>query len=167
MRSAYSVWSQDWMKTTCVGPSPGRSTTATDGDAVTIAPAWNFHLTRSPVTFAAVICVSAGLKKSRCGPPAKVGHSPAAAADATRRPARTVARACGRAFMKDTPRRPYHAPERCVDKNRSSEILVDHRRTGVVQAPMTPIGRIRPVVFLLWLAVLLAPSGGARAYDVV
>src|SRR5207249_3923970 len=115
----------------------------------------------------AVICVSAGLKKSRCGPPAKVGHSPAAAADATRRPARTVARACGRAFMKDTPRRPYHAPERCVDKNRSSEILVDHRRTGVVQAPMTPIGRIRPVVFLLWLAVLLAPSGGARAYDVV
>jgi hypothetical protein len=51
-------------------PRSGSASRATDGDAVTIAPVRNVHLIRSRSTFAAVIVVSAGLKKSRRGPPA-------------------------------------------------------------------------------------------------
>src|SRR5437867_3965639 len=98
------------MKTTGVGPAPGRSTTATEGEAVTTAPVWKRHLTRSPATLAAVICVSAGLKKSRRGPPANVGQSPARAA--------VVSRAVSRAASAwhAISAAPYHAPNGAVDK---------------------------------------------------
>ena len=55
---------------------------ATDGDPVMAAPACTFHLMRSVATLAGVICVSAGLKKRRRGPPAYIGHSVAVAAPA-------------------------------------------------------------------------------------
>jgi len=58
------------MKATCTRPSPGTFTSATDGEAVTIAPVGKVHLTWSPCTFAGVIGVRAGLKKRRRGPPA-------------------------------------------------------------------------------------------------
>src|SRR5215831_10656508 len=79
------------MKATGVGPSPGRSSVTTAGDAVTIAPVGKTHLTRRPATFPAVMRVSAGLKKSRWGPPAYMGHSVAAAGPAASRLASTRA----------------------------------------------------------------------------
>ncbi len=67
------------------GAFAGRSTIATDGEAVMIAPVWNRHLTRSEAAFAGVICVSAELKNSRCGPPAELGRD-CSVAFATRDP---------------------------------------------------------------------------------
>ena len=77
------------MKATPVGPSPGRSSVTTAGELVTIAPVGKAHLSFSAPTFAAVMLVSAGLKKRRRGPPAYAGHSVArlpggAASKATR-----------------------------------------------------------------------------------
>src|SRR5437879_355623 len=63
--------------------SPGTFTSATEGEAVTIAPVGKVHLMWSPCTFLDVIGVRAGLKKRRRGPPAKVGQSRAAAAGAS------------------------------------------------------------------------------------
>src|SRR2546428_8534171 len=80
------------MRGAAVRPWRGRSSVTTAGEPVTIAPVGKVHLVRRPATFAAVMRVSAGLKKRRRGPPAYAGQSVAAAGPAARSaPRRTAA----------------------------------------------------------------------------
>src|SRR2546429_7740713 len=103
------------MKATWVRPSPGRASVTTAGDPVRIAPVGKVPLTCKPATLAAVMSVSAGLKKRRRGPPAYMGQWVAAAGHAARRPARAKAAerisvARGMAFSVLPPRARPQAP---------------------------------------------------------
>src|SRR5258705_12481105 len=68
------------MRATCVRPSPGTFTVTIEGDAVTGPPTWNCHFTRRRPTVRRLTAPGCRLKKSRSGPPAYVGQTPARAA---------------------------------------------------------------------------------------